>query len=180
MPFFYPPLLILGQKFISPWAYIRERFSGSEIQNLKNSLISPWAYMRGNRVCRNFLPVQLMYFYQITGRSSWKCWYLRPSKAILFWVWPMTDLGYVHITPFSFWSVFAPKNGAVFFSVHTTPFSDRNRYPSIGVHTISQKRICFSLSDNEAFKASNIGVFKLFRFWCSHYRVAFLFSSVFI
>ena len=50
MPIFNPPLLILGQKFISPWAYIRERFSGSEIQNLKNSLISPWAYMRGNRV----------------------------------------------------------------------------------------------------------------------------------
>ena len=89
-------------------------------------------------------------------------------------------LGYVHITPFSFRSVFVSKNGAVFFSVHTTPFSDRNGYLSIGVHTISQKRICFSFSDNEAFKASDIGVFKLFRFWCSHYRVAFLFSSVFI
>ena len=66
---------------------------------------------------------------------------------------------------------------AVVVSVHTTPFSDRNGYLSIGVHTISQKRICFSLSDNEAFKTSDIGVFKLFRFWCSHYRVAFLFSS---
>ena len=93
---------------------------------------------------------------------------------------PSLVLGYVHITPFSFRSVFGSKNGAVFFSVHTTPFSDRNGYLSIGVHTISQKRICFSLSDNEAFNTSDIGVFKLFRFWCSHYRVAFLFSSVFV
>ena len=52
--------------------------------------------------------------------------------------------GYVHITLFSFWSVFGSKNGAAFFSVHTTPFSDRNGYLSIGVHTISQKLICFS------------------------------------
>ena len=36
----YPPLLILGDKFISIWAYIRERFPGNEIQNLKkNELI---------------------------------------------------------------------------------------------------------------------------------------------
>ena len=42
--------------------------------------------------------------------------------------------------------------------------SDRNKYLSIGVHTIPQKRICFSLSENKAFKASNIAVFKLFRF----------------
>ena len=36
--------------------------------------------------------------------------------------------GYVHISPFSFWSVFAPKNGAFFSSVHITPFSDTDIY----------------------------------------------------
>ena len=35
------------QKCISPWAYIRERFSGSEIQNLKKFAYKP-IYMRGN------------------------------------------------------------------------------------------------------------------------------------
>ena len=98
----------------------------------------------------------------------------RPSSYVVRSQKPNLDSGYVHITPFSFWSVFGSKNGAVFFSVHTTPFSDRNGYLSIGVHTISQKRICSSLSDNEAFKASDIGVFKLFRFWWSHYRVSFI------
>ena len=87
-----------------------------------------------------------------------------------------------HFDPFLFLSCcfLLCSHFPAFFSVHTTPFSDRNGYLSIGVHTISQKRICFSLSENEAFKASDIGVFKMFRFWCSHYRVAFLFSSVFI
>ena len=47
MPIFYPPLLILGQKFISPWAYIRERFSGSEIQNLKKFAYKPMGLYAG-------------------------------------------------------------------------------------------------------------------------------------
>ena len=37
-------------------------------------------------------------------------------------------MGYVHITPFSIRFVFGSKNGAVFISVHPTPFSDRDGY----------------------------------------------------
>ena len=47
MPIFYPPLLILGQKFISPWAYIWEGFSGSEIQNLKKFAYKPMGLYAG-------------------------------------------------------------------------------------------------------------------------------------
>ena len=58
MPLFYPPLLITGQKFTSPWAYIREHLSGSEIQNLKNLLINPWAYML---ICRGIGYINTVY-----------------------------------------------------------------------------------------------------------------------
>ena len=47
-------------------------------------------------------------------------------------------------------------------------------------HYFSKTHLFFSLSENKAFKASDIGVFKLLRYLCLHYRVAFLFSSVFI
>ena len=103
------------------------------------------------------------------------------------------DLSHVHITPFSFWSIFAPKNGAVFFSVHTTPFSDRNEYLSIGVHTISQKRIYFSLLKKRpsrllilALKKAPFLVFTLqscvfvwIRFHLAPFLSSFSFSSVF-
>ena len=39
----------------------------------------------------------------------------------------LLDLGHVHITPFSFRSVFATKNGAIFFlPVHIVPFLNKN------------------------------------------------------
>ena len=40
-------LLILGQKCISPWAYIRERFSGREMQNLKKFAYKPMGLYAG-------------------------------------------------------------------------------------------------------------------------------------
>ena len=38
------------QKCISPWAYIRERFSGSEIQNLKKFAYKPMGLYAGKRI----------------------------------------------------------------------------------------------------------------------------------
>ena len=46
-----------------------------------------------------------------------------------------------HLDPF-----LLPKTGLFFFPVHTTPFSDRNGYLSIGVHICPQKRICLTAS----------------------------------
>ena len=92
----------------------------------------------------------------------------------MFNISALYTLHYFHFDPF------LGVKTELFSSLFTLLRFQTNKYLSLGVHIISQKCICFSLSDNEAFKASDFGGFKLFCFWCSHYRVAFLFSSVFI
>ena len=57
----------------------------------------------------------------------------------------------LHTSLFSFSFVFAPRNGAVLFSVHTTPSLDGNGYLSIGVHICPEKRICLTASSILAF-----------------------------
>ena len=45
--YFLPPLLFLGQKFISPWAYIRESFLGYEIEILNKFAYKPMGLYAG-------------------------------------------------------------------------------------------------------------------------------------
>ena len=55
-------------------------------------------------------------------------------------------------------------------SVHTAPFSVKNRYLSFSVHTYSQ-------NPSDYLFLIAVSVFKFLRFlvfWCSHYKNAFL------
>ena len=45
--YFLPPLLTLGQNFISPWAYIRESFSWYEIEILNKFAYKPMGLYAG-------------------------------------------------------------------------------------------------------------------------------------
>ena len=86
-------------------------------------------------------------------------------------------LGYVQITSFSFRSVFAPKTGIVFLPCSNYSVFRQKRVSIKWCSHLSSKTHMF---DGFFYIGSISSAFKLFRFWCSHYRVAFLFSSVFI
>ena len=91
-------------------------------------------------------------------------------------------LGYVHITPFSFRSGFALKKGTVFLPCsHYSVF----RQKRISINWCSHLSLKTYLLDCFFYIGSISSVFKLFRFWCSHYRLRFClapfsFISVFI
>ena len=75
-----------------------------------------------------------------------------------------------HFDPF-----LLPKTELFFISVHAAQFSDRDGYLDWGSRLSSETHLFHGF-----FYIGSVGsVLKLFRFWCSHYRVSFLFSSVF-
>ena len=82
-----------------------------------------------------------------------------------------------HLDPF-----LLPKTGLFFFPVHTTPFSDRNGYLSIGVHICPQKRICLTASFMLALLVafSNCSVFSVHTTELRFCFAPFSLSSVFI
>ena len=69
-------------------------------------------------------------------------------------------------------SFFIPKKAAILSRhppppAHTVPFGDKNEYLLPPFENKTSRDSCFC-------------VFKFFRFWCSHYGYAFLFTSIFI
>ena len=82
-----------------------------------------------------------------------------------------------HLDPF-----LLPNMGLFFFPVHTTPFSDRNGYLSVGVHICPQKHICFTASFILALLVafSHCSVFGVHTTELRFCLVPFSFSSVFI
>ena len=86
------------------------------------------------------------------------------------------DLGYVHITPFHINPFLLPKT-ELFSSLFTLLCFQTETYIYRLVFILVLKTHLF---DGSFFIGSIGSVFKFFRSWCSHYRAAFLFSSVFI
>ena len=82
-----------------------------------------------------------------------------------------------HLDPF-----LLPKTELFFFPVHTTPFSDRNGYLSLGVHICPEKRICLTASFMLALLVafSNCSLFGVHTTKLRFCLAPFSFSSVFI